>query len=218
VWGSGIAPVLIGIFPGSYEFVNNTVALNMWDPFYSGRDYAFVAAYPSDGVSAAIDLSMWNNIFAFNTGPMVGTTTGIYLGKGVNLIREEHNLFWSREDCEITADFVEGDSDFSRSQIADGSWRAASGQGGGDIAFEPMFISGWPDADLHLNDGSPAVDSGISEGSPSVDCECMVRPAGAGYDRGAYEHGSVLDEDCAGQEPKDGEEKPDKRKKGKIRR
>jgi hypothetical protein len=216
VWGSGVAPVDIGAYPGSYEFVNNTVAFNMWDKSYSGRDYSFVAAYPSDGISAAIDLTLSNNIFAFNTGPQVGTPTGIYLGEGVNLVKEGHNLFWSRENCEITAEFVQEDPEFSRSEIENGTWAGASGQGAGDRTSDPVFVSAWPEADLHLDEGSPAIDTGTSESAPSVDCECMVRPAGAGHDRGAYEYGSVLDEECAGNGTKDNE--PKKSKKGKVRR
>jgi hypothetical protein len=214
VWETGISPVVIGIFPSSYEVMNNTIAFNMWDPSFSGRDYSFVAGYPEDGISAEIDLLLSNNIFAFNTGPQVGTPTGIYLGQGVNLVQEGNNLFWSREDCEIEAAFVEGDHDFSRAAIEDGTWAAASGQGNGEVTSNPLFISGWPDVDLHLGNLSPAIDAGTSENAPSVDCECMLRPAGNGYDIGAYEHGSVLDQECAGIESPE----PKKTKKGKVRR
>ncbi|MBE0461524.1 MAG: right-handed parallel beta-helix repeat-containing protein [Candidatus Aminicenantes bacterium] len=216
VWGSGIAPVIIGIYPGSYEVINNSVAFNMWDPGYSGRDYSFVAAYPSDGISAEIDLLLTNNIFAFNTGPQVGSPTGIYLGEGVNLIREGNNIYWSRQDCEIVADFVEGDPEFSRSEIEDGTWAGASGQGGGSIASDPLFLNGWPAVDLHLNEDSPAIDTGTSESAPPVDRECMIRPAGEGYDIGAYEHGSIMDQECAGDSG--GSQEPKKNKKGKRRR
>lgn len=216
IWGSGIAPIDIGAYPGSYEIVNNTVAFNMWDPGYSGRDYSFVAAYPSDGISAEIDLLLTNNIFAFNTGPQVGSPTGIYLGEGVNLKREGNNIYWSRLDCEIVADFVEGDPEFSRPEIEDGTWAGASGQGGGDIASDPLFLNGWPAVDLHLGAHSPAVDAGTSDSAPLVDCECMIRPAGEGYDIGAYEYGSTMDPECAGDGT--GNQEPENRKKGKIRR
>jgi hypothetical protein len=214
VWGTGICPVVIGIYPGAYEAVNNTIAFNMWDPNFSDRDYSFVAGYPENGVSAEIDLLLSNNIFAFNTGPQVGTPTGIYLGEGVNLIQEGNNLFWSREDCEIEADFVEGDADFARSEIGNGTWAAASGQGSGDVTSDPVFISGWPDVDLHLDGNSPAIDSGTLNNAPSVDCECMIRPAGNGCDIGAYEYGSVLDQECTGS----ASQNPHKKKKGILRR
>ena len=216
VWGSGIAPLVIGIYPSSYELVNNTIAFNMWDPNYSGRDYSLVAAYPSEGISPEIDLLLSNNIFAFNTGPQVGTPTGIYLGEGVNLVREGNNAYWSRDDCEITAEFVHGDPEFSRSEIEDGTWASASGQGTGNITSDPVFMNGWPDVNLHLEEQSPAIDTGTSENAPFVDCDCMIRPAGAGHDIGAYEYGSVLDQECAGSGTEN--PKPKRSKKGKIRR
>jgi hypothetical protein len=214
VWGTGIAPLVIGIFPGSYEIVNNTIAFNMWDPGYSGRDYSLVASYPSDGISPEIDLLLSNNIFAFNTGPQVGTPTGIYLGKGVNLVEEGNNVYWSRDDCEITAEFVQGDPDFSRSEIADATWAAASGHGLGNITSNPVFLNGWPDVDLHLDEKSPAIDSGTAENAPLEDCEGKIRPAGNSPDIGAYEYGSVKDRENGDDEPEDPE--PKKTKKGRI--
>lgn len=61
-------------YPGTYEVVNNTVAFNMYADF-SERDYALVAGYPDDdtGIPPAINLSLVNNIFAFNTGHTSGT-------------------------------------------------------------------------------------------------------------------------------------------------
>ncbi len=216
VFGSGIAAIVIGIYPGSYELVNNTIAFNMWNPSYSGRDYSLVAAYPSDGISPEIDLLLTNNIFAFNTGPQVGTPTGIYLGEGVNLLTEANNIYWSREDCEITAESVHRDPDFSRSDIGDGTWTAASGQGRGDITSDPAFMNGWPDVNLHLDEHSPAIDAGTSESAPSIDCEGMMRPAGTGYDIGAYEYGSELKKEGGGSGTEN--PTPKKNKKGKIRR
>jgi hypothetical protein len=142
LWGQGNSPVVIGAYPGSYEVINNTIAYNMWDADYSGRNYSFVAAYPEDGTSAKIKLTLLNNIFAFNTGPNIGTPTGIYLGEGVTLVKEGHNLFWSREDGEIQAEFVTGDTWFSRNEITNGTWAAACGQGEGDTVGDPLFKAG----------------------------------------------------------------------------
>jgi hypothetical protein len=136
-----------------------------------------------------------NNIFAFNADPTEGGPTGIYLGPGVSLVREEHNLYWSRSDGEITAEFVSGreDPDFARAEIADGTWSASTGRGQGNITSEPLFVSGWPElalsategVDLHLQAGSPAVNAGSAEGAPVNDIE--GRPRDAQPDIGAYE-------------------------------
>ena len=193
LWGQGNTPLVIGDYPGKYEVINNTIAYNMWDPSYSIRNYSFVAAYPDNtGKSSTIDLILINNIFAFNTGPELGSPTGIYLGEGVNLVREGYNLFWSRENGEIQA----GENWFGRKEILDGTWAKWSKQGKGDIASDPKFVSPWPDVDLHLNSESPAIDAGTSQDAPSVDNMCMVRPAGKGVDIGAYEHNSTLDPEC----------------------
>jgi hypothetical protein len=204
VWGHGNIPVAIGAHQGEYILKNNTIAYNMWDPDFSVRNYALLAAYPDEdtGISASIDLTLVNNIFAFNTGPQVGAPTGIYLGAGVNLIEEGNNLFWSCADGEIQADFVPGQSWFSHSDITAGKWQQLTGQGRDNLCADPLFISGWPDADLHLGSQSPAVDTGRAQGAPVVDLECMFRPAGAGPDRGAYERNSTLDPDCGAQPKK----------------
>jgi hypothetical protein len=185
VWGQGINPVMVGVYPGTYEVVNNTIAYNMYSPDYGARDYAFVAAYPEDGTSAAIQLTLVNNIFAFNTGPEQGSPTGLYLGEGVQLT-EHHNLYWSRDDGEIDAEFVSGrDPSFSRAEIADGTWAAATGQGLGDVAADPLFASGWSEVDVHLQASSLAVNAGSSDAAPSDDAE--DRPRDAAPDIGAYE-------------------------------
>jgi hypothetical protein len=185
VWGQGVNPVMLAAYSGTYEVVNNTIAYNMYAADYGARDYAFVAAYPEDGTSAAIQLTLVNNIFAFNTGPAQGTPTGLYLGENVQLT-EHNNLYWSREDGEIEAEFVSGrDPSFSRAEIADGTWAAVTGQGQDDVTADPLFASGWSEVDLHLQAGSPAVDAGSAEGAPSEDVE--GRPRDGVPDIGAYE-------------------------------
>jgi len=177
VWGQGIDPVMVGKYPSTVEMYNNTIAFNMYDPAFSERGYAFVAAYPEENGPPSINLIMVNNIFAFNTGPEVGDPTGIYLGPGVTLT-ESNNLFWSREDGEIQADFVHGhDVWFTRADIGDGTWADFSQQGEGDLTADPLFVAGWPDFDFHLDAGSPALGAGLSSGAPSDDLESCGRDA-----------------------------------------
>ncbi|MCC6487203.1 MAG: hypothetical protein IT364_06855, partial [Candidatus Hydrogenedentes bacterium] len=135
-----------------------------------------------------IALTMVNNIFAFNTGPHIGDgPTGIYLGPKVRLT-ENHNLFFSREDGEIQAEFVpRADKVFSRAEILDGNWTTASGQGTGDVAFDPQFTAPWPNVDLGLSVGSPAADAGSDAPAPSTDIAGTARPQGSAPSIGAYE-------------------------------
>ena len=185
VWGQGINPVMVGKYPSTVEVVSNIIAYNMWDQAFSERDYAFVAAYPEDGVSPPVTLILINNIFAFNTGPQVGDPTGVYFGPGAKAT-EHHNLYWSREDGEIQAEFVKGhDSWFTRADIADGTWSKVTGQGQGDCVADPLFVVGWPQVDLHLKAGSPAMKAGSGSGAPADDIEGHRR--GSQPNIGAYE-------------------------------
>lgn len=190
VWGQGLTPVVVGKYPGIYEVVNNAVAFNMYDSAFAERDYALVAGYPNDdtGVPPEIDLTLVNNIFAFNTGPGIGDgPTGIYLGSKVHL-KESHNLFWSREDGEIQAEFVaRSEKVFTRAEILDGAWAAATGQGVGDIAANPKLTAAWPQVNLALSPGSPAADAGTDTSAPSEDIQGTARPQGSAFSIGAYE-------------------------------
>ncbi len=185
VWGQGLNPVVVGKYPGTVEIVNNIIAYNMWDDTFSERDYALVAAYPEDGFSPPVTLTLSNNIFAFNSGPQVGDPTGVYFGPGVKLT-EHHNLYWSREDGEIQAEFVQGhDSWFTRAEITNGVWSEITGQGQGDQAADPLFVAGWPQVDLRSMTGSPIRRAGSASGAPSDDVEGQRR--GAPPAVGAYE-------------------------------
>jgi len=186
VWGQGNSAVWVGTFPSTLEVVNNTIAYNMWDLAYSERNWVFVAGYPEEMDSPPVTLTLVNNIFAFNADP-TGEPTGIYLGPGVSLVREEHNLYWSRSDGEITAEFASGrdDPDFTRAEIADGTWAGYTGQGQNDVTEDPLFVSGWPEVDLHLQEPSPAVNAGSAEGGPADDAEGRSRDAVP--DIGAFE-------------------------------
>ena len=186
VWGQGNSAVWVGTFPSTVEVINNTIAYNMWDSAYSERNWAFVAGYPEEMDSPPVMLTLVNNIFAFNADPTEGGPTGIYLGPGVTLVREEHNLYYSRPDGEITAEFVSGrDADFTRAEIVDTTWANLSGQGQNDLVNDPLFESSWAEVDLHLQVGSPAENAGSAEGFPVDDAE--GNPRDIQPNLGAYE-------------------------------
>lgn len=195
VTGQGLLPAMLGAFPSTYEVVNNTIAYNMYDSTYSTRNYAFLVGYPNDetGISAPVTLTLANNIFAFNTSSMVGGPTGLYLGENVTLT-EHHNLYWSREDGEIQAEFVTGhDVWFARGEIANGTWTTYTGQGQGNVTSDPLLASGWPAVDLHLRRGSPAISAASVDLAPDEDLDGNPRPLDGGVDIGAYEYDSGLE-------------------------
>lgn len=186
IWGQGNSAVWIGTFTSTLEVINNTVAYNMWDPTYSERNWVLVAGYPEEVFPyPSVTLTLVNNIFAYNSGPDVGEAAGIYLGEGVQLA-EHHNLYHSYEDAEIHAEFATGhDYDFTRAEIADGTWTSFSGQGQHDLTSPPLLVAGWPGVDLHLQGSSPAIDAGSAAEAPTDDVEGRLRDAHP--DLGAYE-------------------------------
>jgi cysteinyl-tRNA synthetase len=200
IWGQGNSALWLGTLHGDFEVINNTIAFNMWDPQYSGRNWAVSVGYPEEIVELPqVKLLFANNIIAFNTGPDVGGPTGVYLGPGVELT-EHHNLYFSREDGEITAEFR--DWDFTRQELSDGTWMDRTGQGQQDIVEDPLFISGWPDVDLNLQTMSPAIDVGDSSVCPEEDFFGHPRPVRGELDNeaicdiGAIETGSEISVDA----------------------
>jgi len=186
VWGQGDSPVWLGVYPGRCTVVNNTIAYNMWDTTYSERNYSLVAAYPETGSSAEVELVLVNNIIAFNCSDALGGGTGLYLGEGVKLIFEGNNLYYSRPDGEITALFIGSERDFTRDEMENGAWAAATGQGAGNIFLDPGFLSAWPGVDLRLRENSPALNAGNTNYCPAEDGNSVHRPDSTTCNMGAY--------------------------------
>jgi hypothetical protein len=57
----------------------------------------------------------------------------------------------------------------------------------GNINRDPLFLDAG-NGNLGLQSDSPCIDSGTSQGAPTDDIEGFPRPAGGGYDMGAYEY------------------------------
>ena len=79
----------------------------------------------------------------------------------LSLVEEHHNVFFSRPDNEIFAAFLgKTGREVSREDLISGAWTRATGQGRGDLALDPKFVSGWPNVNLRLRPGSPAAGHG----------------------------------------------------------
>ena len=186
IWGSGDSPIWAGTWHSTIEIINNTVAFNMWDTSYSGRNWAVVIGYPDELDRPEVNLTMVNNIFAFNADPLEGGATGVYLGAGVQLT-EGHNLYFSNLHGEITANSNTGQEYWlTRQEIVDGAWASLFGQGDGNLIVDPLFVSGWPDVDLRLQPNSPAISAGNADFATDIDILLVPRKAQPSV--GAYEH------------------------------
>jgi hypothetical protein len=190
--GNGMAGINLGS-SGSYALINNLV-IRCGIP---GGDYGLKVAagagslldFYSNGVvpeknpaSGEARISLANNIFAYNYG-------GVRFGSAAIIEREEHNLYWSREDAEITA----GQRSYSRSDLAAGTWLKETGKGRHSFAGDPLFID-HERGDYRLARNSPAIDRGTGDGAPQTDFSGNVRPQGKGFDIGPYEEaeGGIL--------------------------
>jgi len=158
LWGQGDSAIWSGSFDCTIEIIHNKVAFNMWDAQYANRNWAVVVGYPEEIPKPAVQLTMVNNIFAFNADLIDGGPTGVYLGPGVSFV-EGHNIYFSNPEEEITLGTGDGIG-FSREDIRSGRWGVETGQGEGNVVENPFFTSGWPNVDLHLLPGSPALDAG----------------------------------------------------------
>jgi Ca2+-binding RTX toxin-like protein len=71
-------------------------------------------------------------------------------------------------------------------------WQTATGQDAHSIIATPsqLFVNVSTN-DYHLSSTSPAIDKGTSTNAPTYDLEGHARPAGNGYDIGAYESSST---------------------------
>lgn len=103
-----------------------------------------------------------------------------YFGDSVELLAD-HNIFFC-PDCE-TQVHANG-RDYTASDLA------ADELGEGNLYTDPGFVGpAWgSEGDYHLSAGSPAVDAGSPDGAPPEDLDGNPRPAGMGWDIGAYEY------------------------------
>jgi hypothetical protein len=71
-----------------------------------------------------------------------------------------------------------------------------SGEDPSTITSDPVFVSA-STGDFHLRASSPAIDTGRDLSSMfTTDADGRIRPAGGGWDRGAYEYGALAPSDA----------------------
>ncbi|MDY6793932.1 MAG: right-handed parallel beta-helix repeat-containing protein [Actinomycetota bacterium] len=150
-----------------FEFVNVTVQDNP-----ERENYPLYIQYDC---SQPIEVLMRDCIVAGGYGP-------VYFGDTVDLTCD-HNIFRrGRDGFQVYA----GGRDYTAAELESGAL------GEGNLSRDPGFVSpAWGGSgDYHLEGDSPAVDAGSSRDAPSIDLDGNARPAGSGYDIGAYEYGS----------------------------
>jgi phosphatase NudJ len=162
-----------GAFPGQSALKNVTIANNT---VVGSRQLAIVWA-PGPHTGTVVR----NNIFANQSG-------GVFLlnAKSTTGVTLDHNLWY-------TLSMAEPFNWGGGSAYDHAGWVTASGQGAGDVLADPQFVGAWalPATNLRLAPGSPAVDQGLAIAGLTTDFEGKTRPAGSGYDLGAFELGAI---------------------------
>ena len=185
LWGDGVSLTnhisrdnlqagVVLLSGGAYTMTHNTVAHNAVD--ISGYGLCVACDAP-----AATDVQMYNNVFAFNGGP-------VYFGDLVSL-SADHNIYYNRIDLEIRAEFA-ARRDFSRDDINFGVWCVETGNGCHSGAVDPLFVDNSL-RNYHLQSGlisSPAIDNGSNAWGAAIDYDGISRPQGQYVDIGAYEY------------------------------
>lgn len=171
---NGMAGILLH-GSGRYELYNNLVI-----KCGLRGDYGLAALCEAN--PSAVRLTMVNNIFAYNYG-------GVYLSGAAVLEKENHNIFWSREDAEIAT----SNHRYGRNEINELVWFKETGRGEHSLCCDPLFVD-LTNHDFRLAKNSPAIDRGTGEGAPAGDINGSTRPRGRGYDIGPYEsaEGSIV--------------------------
>lgn len=160
---------------GLYEMYNN-LAVNCG---FKG-DYGLLAA-PGDGPELA-RVRLANNIFAHNYG-------GVHVGSSAVMEKEDHNIYWSREDAEISI----VSRKYCREEINGSIWFKETGRGEHSFCLDPKFVD-LAGRDFRLAKNSPAIDRGSGDEAPDTDINGSVRPQGRCVDIGPYEsaEGSLI--------------------------
>lgn len=160
---------------GLYELFNNLV-INCG----LKGDFGLLVAPEAGPFPARV--SLVNNIFAYNY-------SGLHFGSSAVLEKEGNNIYWSREDAEIST----SNRRYSRREINEQVWFKETGRGERSFCRDPLFVD--PSRhDFRLAKNSPAIDRGTSEDAPGADINGSVRPQGWGFDIGPYEsaEGSLI--------------------------
>jgi hypothetical protein len=129
----------------------------------------------------------------------------------------DHNMFHNQNPQRAVV--VGYRDEFTLDQVAGGFWTQYSGQDRNSKVVYDIEQDCFADLisrDFHLDSGCLAVDAGGASEAPAVDFDCMQRPAGLGFDIGAFEFESILSPECTADEPEPAD--VERKKSGKHRK
>ena len=186
------SPVLHNIVITNNILVNNFYGIVFWRGHFPGQSAMKNVLVANNTVVNNLRLAMvWdagphegtiirNNIFASDAG------SGYLLNaKSTDGVALDHNLWYMPGASEII--------NWGGGELFDHDrWASQTGQGAGDVLADPGFEGSWDlaAASYRLTASSPAIDTGAEVAGLEIDFDRALRPAGEGYDIGAYEYGA----------------------------
>jgi hypothetical protein len=132
------------------------------------------------------DIRVYNNVLTKNA--QAGLDFWIEEDGTLSNIQVVNNTFFgnARGAVRFDTDSFDGQNVLRNNIYAEGNVSNGAFTSDHNVTGDPGFVN--PGAgDFHLADGSKAIDTGSATGAPAFDLENHPRPAGAGYDIGAYE-------------------------------
>ena len=178
---------------GDNELIANNIVTN------NSRMGLQIAGY--DTVS---NMRVYNNVFAFNGG------AGVLLWQDMNGVEIKNNITYSNglgigtygahgSRVVVENNLGIGDRQGFMNFGNDGTSSDVSFSLSNNIEADPQFVNASAE-DFRLSASSPAIDSGAYVSEITSDYESSSRPAGKGYDIGAYEYGATVGDEPAREE------------------
>jgi beta-glucanase (GH16 family) len=168
---------------GNMTITNSTISGNTSTGWHGG------AIFQTDG-----DITITNSTIANNIAPDFAPSTlfiGQFGGGFVPKLTLTNTIITGNHwyACEKFASGTTGNVISGGHNIVqdDSCNPAASDQIGADAKLGPLADNGGPTQTHALQAGSPAIDAADAAASPATDQRGVARPAGAGYDIGAFE-------------------------------
>lgn len=166
VWGGALGNVDGGtirncVFTGNVADEHGGAICNRWGVTSCDNCTFYSNSAPAGG-------EMWNwRAVAFLTGCVVWSDTA----------RPADVVIHDDEDAATTATY----------SCIQGGWPGEGNIGEDPVAHDPLFMDA-ASGDLHLSASSPCIDAGEPATTLTEDIEGNPRPAGSGFDMGAYEY------------------------------
>jgi len=144
--------------------------------------------YNSNGVFTAVNVTIATNFVVPGEGyHFTGVSAGANAGVSGGTLALRNSILADPTGTNNNAWGPITDAGYNMSSDGSANFNSGSSFNYTDPLLGPLADNGGPTPTMALSPDSPAVDFGTSVGAPLTDQRGFVRPAGLGFDMGAYE-------------------------------